>query len=126
MPPKIPSILLTDFSLTQSVSQLFLLTRNPQTLPSPSSLQKSHARHALEGDRGVHPDDMKSAPPQPCCESTGIFTIRCSMYKRFLQLPVHPENSFFLWGPRQAGKNPDHEAILGRGDQVDLEGAPAL
>ena len=26
------------------------------------------------------------------------------MYKRLLQLPVHPENSFFLWGPRQTGK----------------------
>jgi uncharacterized protein len=26
------------------------------------------------------------------------------MYKRFLSLPKKPEQSFFLWGPRQAGK----------------------
>lgn len=26
------------------------------------------------------------------------------MYKRLLHLPANPENSFFLWGPRQTGK----------------------
>jgi ABC-type lipopolysaccharide export system ATPase subunit len=43
-----------------------------------------------------------------------------------LRRDIHREEIAFLIGPRQAGKNPDHEAILGRGDQVDLEGAPAL
>jgi predicted AAA+ superfamily ATPase len=26
------------------------------------------------------------------------------MFNRFLELPAHPSESFFLWGPRQTGK----------------------
>ena len=42
------------------------------------------------------------------------------MYKRLLQLPVQPEKSFFLWGPRQTGKTTLLKAIYPDAIRIDL------
>ena len=42
------------------------------------------------------------------------------MYKRLLQLPTHPENSFFLWGPRQTGKTTLLKSTYPEAMRIDL------
>lgn len=42
------------------------------------------------------------------------------MYKRLLHLPAHPENSFFLWGPRQTGKTTLLKATYPKAMRIDL------
>ncbi|MFH1838534.1 MAG: DUF4143 domain-containing protein [Candidatus Kuenenbacteria bacterium] len=42
------------------------------------------------------------------------------MYKRLLKLPIHPKQSFFLWGPRQTGKTTLLKETYPRALRIDL------